>query len=44
MINALINIANLIVKLIGKAQSDPDVAALIAAIDALVTQHNSTPH
>lgn len=43
MINALINIANLIIKLVAKANTDPDVQALVAAIEALVSAHNATP-
>ncbi len=43
MLNALINIANLIVKLITKASADPDVIALAQSIEALVTAHNATP-
>lgn len=43
MTNALITIANLILKLVAKSQTDPDVLALIAAIDALVAAHKAAP-
>ena len=43
MVNAVINVITLITKLIAKAQTDPDVLALVAALEALVAQHNATP-
>lgn len=43
MINAFVNIVTLITKLIAKAQTDPDVLALVTALEALVAQHNATP-
>ena len=43
MLGALVNVANLIVKLIAKSATDPDVQALAAALHALVAAHNAGP-
>ena len=42
MTTALINLANLIVRLIAKASTDPDVKSLADAIHALVARDNAT--
>lgn len=42
MLNALLNVANMVVKLVSKASSDPDVQALAQAVHDLIAAHNSS--
>lgn len=43
MLNAIIKVVTLITKLISKAQTDPDVQALVTALEELVNHHTTPP-